>query len=253
MGVLLFDNTDDVVRFTTLAGPLASVGDGAWTVAVLAKMNTTGDWNAVAYLLSGGGATQAGFSYNASVTRLYVDVGSGSTFGTFVPNATDTFIFAVSKATGTVAPRLGVKNLTTGSAWAHEAGSLGIANAAASSSLEIGVWQGTSDPFGGWVGLCGWWEGDMSDGQKETLSTNKQTSDWWNHSFAVPKFLSQLNVSTPSDLAGNATGLDISNLPTLDAGETLENWNFDGTGPVVGPAINPDYSRFPRHHLRRSR
>ena len=49
-----------------------------------------------------------------------------------------------------------------------------------------------------------------------------------------PAFLTQLNTLTPTDLAGNASGIDVDTDLTLDSGETLDSWNFDGTGTAAG-------------------
>jgi hypothetical protein len=243
MGVLQFDGATGQLKWETLAAPLANVTDGAWTMAALVKIADFGHFNGIAYMLSGIGAgtSEAGLSYSSSVSSMTVDVESGRTFPSDFSSTTTTYLFAVSKAAGSSIPRLGWK--AAGGGWTHEdSGDGTLADQVDGAQIQIGTWQDT-DHFEGHIGLVAFWEGAMSDGDKEALDDNWRTSDWWTSAHGQPVFLAELNVIglIVVDLAGNASDLtDISVL--LDAGETLNSWNFDGEGS--GP--EPTYGGSPR-------
>ena len=233
MGVLSFDGINDQLKWTTLAQTLRDVSDGAWTVGILVKMADVGHFNGFTYLLSGAGAgtTEAGLSFSNSLLSNTVDVGSGYSFPSNTNSTASPYIFVVSKGAGTVNPRLGWK-LGVGGSWTHENNDVGggLPDQIDSDQLQIGTWQ-DSDFMEGWIGLIGWWEGAMSDADKEALDNNWATSDWWNSAHGQPKFLAELNVAGASvvDIAGNASSLTATGT-TLDGAETLDSWNFDGTG-----------------------
>lgn len=240
MGVLKFDNTDDRLAWTTLASALANVSDGAWTMAALVRRETIGGFDAIGYLLSGAGngVTEAGMSFSSSNFIINDADGASSTTSTALTDTTSPYMLVLSKTAGNTVARLGRK-LGSGGAWTHENTAPAQPDQSASTMLQIGVWEGVSDPYDGWIGVVAYWEGAMSDGDKEALDDNWQTSDWWNSAHGQPAFLVELNVAAASvvDLAGNASST--SHVGTsLDAGETLDSWNFDGTGaPVAGPVV----------------
>lgn len=236
MGVLKFDGTDDRLKWTTLASALANVSDGAWTVAALLKLEEVETINAIAYLLSGSGngTTEAGLSITHTAGNAgVVDVDSGALFSSSLTSTANPYLLVVSKGSGNVIPRLGWK-LGSGGSWTHENGDLGLPNQSAATMLEIGAWQAVTDFWPAWMGLVAFWEGAMSDANKEALDDNWQTSDWWNSAHGQPAFLVELNVAGASviDLAGNATDFTATGT-TLDSGETLNSWNFNGDGAVV--------------------
>jgi len=248
MGVLKFDAVDDRLRWTTLATPLANVSDGAWTLAVLVRRETAAVWGGMSYLESGGGTTpEAGASFNGATEDITIDIaGTAREFAGTFSDTTNPYMFAISKAAGATTPRMAWK-LGSGGSWAHVDATGGtLADQIASNTLDIGVLTGTVDPFDGWIGLVGWWEGAMSDANKEALDDNWRTSDWWASAHGQPAFLAELNVAAGSvvDLAGNASSTSHTG-PALDAGETLNSWNFDGTGAVVTPAVSPNVRQFP--------
>jgi len=235
MGVLQFNGTSDHVRWTTLAAALQNVSDGAFTCAALVRgvgMTVGADFDAIAYLLSGtgNGVVEAGLSFDAA-DQLVCDNGTTApSSGTSLVDAT-TYIVVTKKAAGTV--RVTYDWFPFGGAWSHAApgGGNTTPDQTAATMLEIGSWQNGSDLFDGYIGLVGFWEGDMTNLQTEALSTNWRTSDWWTHAFGQPKFLCELNVagSSLTDLAGNASALTATGT-TLDGAQTLNSWNFNGTG-----------------------
>lgn len=232
MGVLYFDTTDQL-KWTTLASALSNASDGAWTIAALLQFEALTDFDAVAYLLTGTGAgtAAAGLSYNSSVQQMFIDVDGGHIFPSDITSTSAPYIFAVSKGSGTVAPRLAWK-VGSGGSWTHENASTSMPNSSAADQLQIGTWQDT-DNFNGWMGLVGIWEGAMSDGNKEALDDNWQTSDWWDNAHGQPVFLMEMNVAQGSlvDLAGNVSSPSHTGT-SLDTGMTLESWDFDGQGPA---------------------
>lgn len=235
MGVLLFDGVDDRLRWTTLAQALKDVSDGAWTLAALVKRQTPiSTYDGICYLLSGtgNGTTEAGVSFRDDNTLLADIAGVNGCFtSTPLTSTASPYLLVVSKGSGTVQPRVGWK-LGSGGSWSHETFPVSVPDQIDATILEIGAWE-TGDPFEGYIGLVAWWEGAMSDANKEALDDNWRTSDWWNSVHGQPKFLAELNVAGASviDLAGNASDLAVTGT-TLDGGETLDSWNFDGTGAV---------------------
>ncbi len=239
MGVLSFDGVDDKLKWATLASGLANVADGAWTVAVLLRRASgSSPYPGVAYLLSGSGAgvTRAGVSMDFSwVTIVDVDpytVGAGSA----LTSTTDSYMVVAAKAAGAGSVRYSVYPKAAAT-WTHTTSSGTLADQIAATMLEIGAWQG-GDTFPGWMGLVTFWEGQLSQANVEALVTNWRTSDLWGSAHGQPKFLAELNVAAGSvvDLAGNASSLTATGT-TLDAGETLTSWNFNGTGGASPKAL----------------
>jgi len=242
MGVLQFDGIDDRLNWTTVTSDLANVSDGAWTMAALLKRNATpAVTKGIMYLVSGAGgtATEAGLSFGRGVgnNAPFLDLtgGGSNAFPSLLSSTTDTYLLVVSKGSGTVAPRLGWKQ-EPGGAWTHEDADTTVADQIASTGVHIGMWLG-GEFIEAHIGLVGIWEGAMSDAHKEALDNNWRTSDWWNSAHGTPKFLVELNVATASlvDLAENAS-VPSHVGTTLDAAETLDDWNFDGIGEVLQPA-----------------
>jgi hypothetical protein len=240
VGVLQFNGSNDRLKWTTLQSALANVPTGAYTWAALLKRGGTGGWDAINYLLSstGNGVAEAGFSFKGTspIDRLIADfTGGGQNNATSnFTNTTAPYLFVVTKAAGSQTPVLYWKNGSAG-AWTQENFSGAIADQTAATMIEIGLLEGASDPFVGHIGLIAWWSGAMSAGNAQALDDNWRTSDWWGSAHGQPVFLAELNVAAGSvvDLASNASSLVAEsggNYPALDAGETLDSWNFNGTG-----------------------
>lgn len=233
MGVLQFTASgSNRLKWTSLASALADVSDGAWTTAAVVRFSAAdSDFDGITYLLSstGDGVVEAGISLN-STEELLVDVASQPDAGTALSGST-VYLVVAKKASGSVRPTYDWKQGSAGS-WTHAApgGGSTLPDQIDATMLEVGAWQ-NGDFFDGHIGLVGWWEGDMNNTQVEELGANWQTSDWWNHSFGQPAFLAEMNVAGASvvDLAGNASSLSVTGT-SLDAAQTLDSWNFDGTG-----------------------
>lgn len=253
-GVLKFDNVDDRLRWTTLASALANTSDGAWTMVSVLKRVGPGGFDALSYLLSGtgNGVTEAGMSFDAS-SHAFLDINAGNTCTSTLTSTASPYMVALSKGAGTVAPRLGWK-LGSGGAWTHENAGSNLADQIAATILDIGVWQAAGDPANAWIGIVAWYEGAMSDVNKEALDDNWRTSDVWGSAHGTPTFCAELNVAAASvvDMASNASVTSHVGT-TLDAGETLDSWNFNGTGAAAAPPalIVPPRPQF--IHLRQNR
>jgi hypothetical protein len=242
MGVLKFDDTNDYVRFGTVDASLAAVSTTAWTVAVLLKRAGTGaNWDAISYAISTT-TIRAGMSFEGSSTdQVYMDYGSNRNTGaTKFTNTTSPYLLVLSKAAGASTPRLGWK-LGSGGAWTHTAMSGTQADTGSCTLIDIGSWKTSTDYFNGWIGVVAWWSGAMSDANKEALDDNWRTSDLHSSAHGTPLFLCELNVAGGSlvDLEAHASGLSVPNAPTLDSGETLDSWNFNGTGAGGGATEDP--------------
>lgn len=246
MGVLQFTSAStSSLKWTTLATVLANVSDGAWTAAWLIKRNMNpANFDALGYLLSGSGAgvVQAGCSIETT-DGMVTDISSqpnsntGATAWTFTESTA--VILVGAKAATTVRPTYSkyVKATTT---WTHDtpSGGTALADGIAATMLELGAWEGGDLLDDCHMGVAAFWEGSMTNTQKQELATNWQTSDWWGNSMGAPKFLVELNVAGASvvDLAGNASSLAVSGT-SLDAAETLSSWNFNGTGAAAATSL----------------
>lgn len=232
MGALQFNGTSDHVKWTTLAAALQNIPAGAYTLAWLMKRNSTGTFDALGYLLSstGNGVAEIGASIT-SVNELLDDNAAGArTNGSNFNSTASPYLFVLSKAAGTATARLGWK-LGSGGAWTHVDFNNTDGNHTAATMLEMGAWEATGDFLDGWLGVFAAWSGAMSDVNKEALDDNWRTSDLSNSAHGTPVCLIEFNVAGASlvDLIGNATALTATGT-TLAAAETLNSWNFDGTG-----------------------
>lgn len=229
------------LRFDTLTAPLQSLPTGAWTIAVLFKRLGTADTDPLVYIIDTLDSTPyMGISVDSS-DNPNVDTGPGShAFASNINSTSNPYLFVVSKTAGSAAPTISWK-LGSGGAWTDDTCNAALGNGLTSEQLEIGAWLGEDLSMNGWIGVIGMWSGAMTLTNKKSLDDNWRTSDWWNSAHGTPVFLMQMNVATGSlvDLAGNASNQTSATLPTLDAGETLNSWNFDGVGtPAVIPPIS---------------
>lgn len=244
MGLLrLTSSGSNRVKWTTLTATLADIGDGAFTAAIgLKRATDDAIFHGLTYGLSGAGdgTVEQGMSLNGS-DLLVIDDGGFPASTLAITGTTENYFIVLSKAAGNAAVTHSryVKSTTT---WTHN-GPGNRADQIDFTMIEIGAWQ-NGDFFDGWVAVCAWWEGVMSQAEKEALVTNWRTSDLYSSSFGTPKFLVECNVTGASlvDLIGNASGLTVTGT-SLDAGETFASWTFDGTGsaaaaPIVPPTFN---------------
>jgi hypothetical protein len=232
VGVLSFDGTNDRVVAGTLASAIQNLPTGAYTVAMLVRRGSStsndGLWglqsDTVDSTLEGGGWIDGAFD-----ELQFSQTGSSTRFGgTALTNTTDPYLIVYVKTAGTTTPTWWFKNGSGGS-WDNDPFSGTVPNGeAADDFLEIGS-VANGDFWAGHIGLIGLWSGDMSSTNIQLLDDNWRTSDWYTSAHGTPVCLIELNTTTPVDIIGNATDIVVTEA-TLDAGETLDDWNFDATG-----------------------
>ena len=227
-------------KWTSLLTALQNTSDGAVTAAfVIKRAVDDANFHGLGYLLSstGNGVTEFGLSIEGSTNQdsLLADINGESVLRGNTPTqptitgTIESYFLVISKAAGTSAITFSVypKSVAT---WTHVTSNNTLGNQTAATMLELGAWQ-TGDLFNGWMAVAAFWEGEMSQANKEALVTNWRTSDLWTSAHGQPTFLTELNTATPTDLAGNASSRTTTgSAPTLDAAETMAGWNFDGTG-----------------------
>lgn len=244
MSTLHFDGADDWVRGTGQG----SLG-GAVTVACVIRRGGS----SATYLSFIGGATSAnarsfffGFENTGGTDKIqtFDTVSNSDSTTTIISSNTDWWVLSYTKAAGTVTPRFHIKNITTGAAAAHEAGSVTNINFPSCSGgyLKIGNYDLTpgipgsaEEDYLGDIALVGWWDGTvLSDAQCDELWANKKTSDWANNSGGAPSSLTELTSTTPIDLKGLETWVTTGAALT---GPDPTGWTFDGLGLAAAPNI----------------
>jgi hypothetical protein len=234
MGVLLFDGVNDTIKSTSLGSGLSnlSAGNAATLLWLIKAPAGDADSDGLAYLLSGAGAGTAQFGASIDNTEdIFMDLSSARTvLGTFQTNV---YMLLISKPAGSPATcRLHWKQGAAG-AWTHTNFSGTQAFTTAASMLEIGAWQGADIYGSGHQGLFAAWAANFSDANAEACDDNWRTSDLYNHAAGTPVSLIQLNTTTPTDIGSSGASSLTVNGTTLDAAETLDSWNFDGTGAAA--------------------
>lgn len=251
MGVLRLNNgaTNQDLRATALASVLQNLHYGAHIVGGLIKLSVdNSNWHAVAVLEDAVTAGQANIAIERDNSKklVYSTEAQNSQSTTTVTGTTDTWFYCCRKPDGNAAGTISLANLTTAAAMTHETGSVVNEPAAGRTSdrLVIGHYDNTSDAFVGWQGLFFAFDfgagGSLpNDTQIASLITNKRTSDIYNLGLGTLVCLVEFTTLTPTDLAGNATSWSASGSPTIDSGETLAGWNFNGTGggSPTGPVL----------------
>lgn len=228
MGVFRFNpaSTTTIV-WGTLATVLQNVSDGAWTIACPIRFNAVGggSFHALGYM-KGSGVVKAGFSINAAGPSPVVDIGSGPTAVGLNPSASTDYMYVVAHtAGGTVTFSRYIKSTDT---WAHNTPATVLSDQIASNSIELGAWQG-ADLLDGWMPAWACWEGKMGQTDVEALSVGWKTSSLYASAFGAPKFLTQLNTTSPTDMMGNGSAVTVTG-GSVDGAQTVSGWLFDGTG-----------------------
>lgn len=243
MATLRFSAANDEVRFNL---PAAANFTAAYTVAalVLRRAVPGGVWHAILGHHSSTSVPQLAIEFD-STNHVELNQNNGAasrTSTSTISSTTDWYLIAATKAAGTVTPRFHLKNITTGAAWAHEAGAGTLANAptAASGTIRVGEWN-DNDDLNANVAVIGGWAAALADtgaGSVENLATNLRTSDWTGHATA-PAYVHELtSTTTIPDLMGNGATLNIVNGTSLDTSNDPPGWNFNGTGGGAAATVN---------------
>lgn len=254
MGVLDFDGTDDGISFLSIDTSVADIPGDGWTFAALIKRDSLSGLFMPVLTLDDLSNIYTSIAFNTS-NVIYSDnhgATSAATSHGAVTDTTNPLLIVMTKNSGTALPRLGFQ-AGSGGTMVFSNYDTTISNDSADSFIEIGHSPIWGEYFNGHIGLVAIWANIMSDANMTALGDNWRTSDWYNSAHGTPVFLSELNVAAGSvvDLTGLSGGLSVAGSPTLDSGETLGSWNFDGIGSGVAsaPAVNPTYETFPKYLL----
>ena len=171
-------HSDSSVICAVGTGGIATMPQGAWTIAWLARRGQDGDWDTLGSFETSTNNTNAGSQVrNNNDTAAYFGVSSTGTQNTDSANgavfrAADGWcVVAITKAAGTVAARSHRVRLDGGLAASHLDTSTTHANgnAITGGRLQFGRWQST-DHYGGWIALAGAWNSVLSDADIEGLT-----------------------------------------------------------------------------------
>lgn len=255
MGCLRFNPTGgaDWLRWQTIAAALGQVPTAAFTIATTYKPFSSGaQYNGLLYLCTAAPLTRAGLSRKGTTNNVFMDAPSGT--ASFEPAASyplndtaEEYIGVTVKASGTVTPQFYRYRRSVDQWEGPSAASEGVMSPqTAGTLLEVATWQGGGDLMDGWLAVQGIWDTDLTTLEVQSLSQNWRTSDWVN---LAPLYCCEYNVAAASlvDLMGGASNLLVTGAPTLDAGETFDSWNFDGTG---GPPAPPAAVQVPAYDMR---
>jgi hypothetical protein len=231
-----FDALDDEIRWPCVAANDTSGFGNTFAVIFKSGTTTTNDRAIFAYHNSAGSPTLDFLVWGASA---YDAGNAGTTVGTNTSPISGWTIGVVTKASGTSGARFHTCPLTSGT-WTHQANDIGTSYSQTASStggtIRVGEENDTMD-FDGWIAVVAAWRGAMSDIQVEALSANLKTSDWLNHAFGAPVFLSELNANVGgvyTDLSTNGQNSTVVNGTTIDSVNDPPGWTYDGTGTGGG-------------------
>jgi hypothetical protein len=165
----LFDGTNDEIR-TSIGG---IVGTGAITMAAIMRRNST-VYNGVIGLHTSGGTATYSIEIADGTGSLDFSGNVNWSPGITVVNADGWVLIAVTKASGTVAPR-GHKYVYSSDTWAHNNSASNTANGASVSggTVRFGEWQDVDD-FAGDIAIAGVWDRVLTDAEIENLAFTKE-------------------------------------------------------------------------------
>lgn len=251
MGALRFDGVDDFVRWSEVQSELADVTQvGSVTCAFLFRRAGLGTDQELGVLSTSAGGARFGCGFNTDNSLDPDPLGLPSLTIT-VADVTDTYILVMSKASTEDPIVWSLKNLTTDAPWQHEVTDSFSGIPATAGRVEVGHFSGF-EFLDAWVGLAAFWAGGLSQADAEALAVNRRTSDWWTNPHGQPAFLAEFNIEDVTqlrDLAENASNISVAGA-TYDDAVTLEDWNFDGKGPVTDPDLEgEDRQAFPKRKL----
>lgn len=227
-----FDGVNDGIEL----GKGAVNGTGALSVAVLCSRGRDAS---VDYVFSysdaaTGGKSGLGFEADNSVRWEDGTVGGAWSASVKLTVAEGLAILVVTKAAGSTVPRFH-KKLLSGGGWVHSDGWRAVANAAASTRLEIGNWNTVSNFFLGKVAVAAAWDSVLSDANVESLFATSATADWLALNPAGLWQLNQLSGATqvPDDTDG---GADQNGGSGSTAADVAFTWTYYIPPPPDPPA-----------------
>lgn len=231
MAVRNFNGTSD--QITLAVGGLATQTGGNLTMAVLMNRQA-GSW-AAAMSINGTGSTQLISQAFDSADRGYFFTDTGaetwSPVGLTYPASDNWVLYAVTKASGTVAPRFH-KYVFDTSTWTHSASGETALNGAApgaSGNVKIGAKDTGFDFFNGRLALAGIFPTVLSDATLEGMTTQLQA--WVDAGPTGLWPLNQTSTATPvDDIVGTSDQTAISGT-TVVTGDDPPGFSFT-LGPL---------------------
>lgn len=185
-------------RIELAAGQLGSVLGGAWTVVAVALTDTLDNWQTLLSLEQAGPTSVYSVEIAASGGgELFVYVDGLESYGPTVA-ANTWMLVAISKPAGLAAPRMHVYRYDTDT-WVHGDGDGEVDNSSELvTSVTIGAWEETNDPWEGRIAAIGVWGTALTDQQVEALTGRLR--DWLSSSPVAAWYLGDDPVA---DLTGN--------------------------------------------------
>lgn len=231
MPVRTFDGVDDRISFA-LGSTNFAFGPG--TVAVILKRGR--DTNTEVVVRVGASGTSSA-RYGLEIITTALQVRAGNT-GISAPTITATVangwvLLAVTKATGTVAPRFH-KYVFSTDTWTHENGASTMGNSTApASGPVVGANPNGSSPFMGNIGIAGVWDVVLSDAEVEALVQSE--ASWllvlgeatWTFDQASTATAVEDDAGTSDQSAITGTSVTADDVPWEGAGGTLHEGGGD--------------------------
>jgi hypothetical protein len=155
---------------------------GALSMAMIAKKNADGVWQALMGNHDSGDLGRPSTEFNPSNQFVFdVATASANSGATTLTIADGWVLVGVSKATGTVTPRL---HIYKGGVWTHAAmsGSVGNPATQAGGTVRFFEYQ-DSDDFNGWIAVAGQCPSELADATFETLVDTNRVA--WDAAFAA--------------------------------------------------------------------
>lgn len=251
------DAIDDRI---TLSIGACGVAFGPGTIAAICKSaadQATNDIMALMIGSSNSGGTGCRFRVLGTTQLADLKLGGSSASAPTIKllTAEGWCLLAVTKATGTVAPRFH-KYVFSTNTWTHENSSTSIANnSAPSTTVTIGANVAAQDFFGGDIAIEGFWNVVLADAQIESLAYNLNA--WW--APAQPKGLWLLDQAATTqkvvDLSGGGanesaitgTAVGTSSVPVFGYGGLVQRVQRIMTVPAL-----PFYQYFARQAVQRA-
>lgn len=232
----------DAFVFSSLAASVANVTNGpTFTFMSLFKRQVVGAWNSWFELATSADVHIIAPQMDTASTLSLWSASDQTMTGVVAGDTTSTFLGAIARSGTNTVARGHLKNITTGATTVrgNSPTQANIAALAAAGHLWLGGDSLLAEPHNADVGIYAIWDVFLSDAQFDECWANKRTSDIWQCSAGPPIALFEMTSLTPVDIAGNCTVMTTSGVPTLNAVETLESWNFDNVGvpPFTIPAL----------------
>jgi len=228
-----FNGTTDNLR-TALGAINGTVT--AVTFAAIIRRGANGAWHSVMELVDSGGSNILALELSAgNAIDFNANMASGSASSFTVQTTDGQVLLAVTKATGTVTPRMH-KYVYSSDTWTHSAGSLTVANpSGTAASVRFAQWE-TTDFYQGDLVAAGMWNRDLTDTEVEQLAMS--LTGW--HAVtpaALWVFDQQATGQTVPDLTGGGANQNaITGTTVASTSPVVWSYGHDVSAPHSVPA-----------------